>query len=94
LSVDLNDRFFDLTMKIVNYSLEFVDQPSYASLRLADVLESLVSLSSSIEGVDRREFYGKVYAKLRDRIDAEDRSALLNDILSLYIDEWRRSDSH
>lgn len=92
MSVDLNEHYFDLTMKVLNYSLEFIDQPSYASLRLTDVLESLVSLSSSIDGVKNQEFYEKVNAKLKSRMNiTEDRASLLNEILVLYIEEWRKN---
>ena len=57
MSQKLDDRYFDLTMKILNYAIEFIDQPGYASLRMTDVLESLLHLSTQLEGVDRREFY-------------------------------------
>jgi hypothetical protein len=80
-------------MKILNYAMEFIDQPGYASLRMTDVLESLLDLSSQLEGVDRREFYASVKAKLSDRLDMtnqQDQAGLLNELLALYIEEWRK----
>ena len=93
MSQKLDDRYFDLTMKILNYAIEFIDQPGYASLRMTDVLESLLDLSTQLEGVDRREFYKSVKAKLSDRFDMttqQEEASLLNELLALYITEWRK----
>jgi hypothetical protein len=93
LSKKLDDRYFDLTMKILNYAMEFIDQPGYASLRMTDVLESLTDLYSQLEGVDRREFYASIKAKLNDRLimtTKQDEANLLNELLALYIEEWRK----
>jgi hypothetical protein len=60
---------------------------------MTDVLESLLDLSSQLEGVDRREFYASVKAKLSDRLDMtnqQDQAGLLNELLALYIEEWRK----
>ena len=88
-----DDRYFDLTMKVLNYAMEFVNQPSYASLRMTDVLQSLVDISSEIEGVERKEFYASVKAKFRDRKLMTTKKAeidFLNELLTFYVEEWRR----
>jgi hypothetical protein len=90
----LDDRYFDLTMRVLNYAMEFVNQPGYASLRITDVLESLLDISSQLEGVNRREFYASVKAKLNDRFimaNQQDKAGLLNELLALYIEEWRKT---
>jgi hypothetical protein len=89
----LDDRYFDLTMRVLNYAIEFIDQPGYASLRITDILESLLNISSQLEGVNRREFYASVKAKLSNRFDMttqQDKASLLNELLALYIEEWRK----
>jgi hypothetical protein len=90
----LGDRYFDLTMKVLNYAIEFLNTPGYSSLRLTDLLDSLVTLASEIEGVDRNEFYSKIGEKLNNRSvmsAQQDRDRLLNDILELYVEEWRKN---
>ena len=91
MSTKLEERYFDLTMKVVSYALEFVDAPGYSSLRLTDLLENLVSISSLIKGVDKQEFYKKIEEKLAGQVDTEDRVSLLNEINNLYIEEWKKS---
>ncbi|GAG78091.1 unnamed protein product [marine sediment metagenome] len=56
MSDKFDDRYFDLTMKILNYAIEFVKQPSYASTRMTDVLQNLIDLSAEIEGVNREDY--------------------------------------
>ena len=90
MSKTIKDRYFDLTMKVLNYAIEFVDQPSYASLRLIDILESLIDLSNSVEGVNDKEFYQKVKTKFKDRILMEDNTAFLDELLNIYINEWKK----
>ena len=94
MSETFDDRYFDLTMKVVNYAFEFVNQPGYAFLRMTDLLDSLVNLSSIIDGVDRKEFYEIIKANLKGRrnlVTSEEKTNLLNEILSIYIEEWRKS---
>lgn len=93
LNKTIKDRYFDLTMKVLNYAIEFVDQPSYASLRLTDILESLIDLSNSIEGVDDKEFYQTVKTKFNNRIlmaTPQDNIAFLDDLLNIYVNEWKK----
>lgn len=89
---DLNDEFFDLTCRVLNYAIEFVNAPGYASLRLVDVLKSLIDLQPQIEGVSREEFYQKLREKMESRdlmADKEGRSNLLDELLAIFVDEWR-----
>lgn len=93
MSQTLDDRYFDLTMKTLNYAFEFLNTPGYSSLRLTDLLDGLVALAPELEGVDRKEFYAKVGEKLKNRramSAQQDRSVLLNDLLELYVEEWRK----
>ena len=90
----LEDRYFDLCLKVVNYGMEFLNQPGYASLRLTDLLDALVRLAPEISGVDKNEFYEKVSVKLENRramSTQQDRGQMLNDILSMFVEEWRKS---
>ena len=92
MSAVLENVYFDITMKVVNYALEFVNQPGYAFLRITDLLDSLLALALEIKEVDKKEFYEKVKTKLKDRRNLntpEERTAVLNEILSMYIEEWR-----
>jgi hypothetical protein len=92
MSSDLETVYFDLTMKVVNYALEFVNQPGYAFLRITDLLDSLLSLVPMINEIDKKDFYKNIKIKLKDRRNLstpEERTAVLNDILSIYIEEWR-----
>jgi len=94
LSATLDDQFFDFAVRVLNYAIEFVNMPGYASLRLVDVLKGLVDLSSRIEGVNRKEFYEKVKERLEGRkllVDAKQRSMFLDELLSMFVDEWRKS---
>lgn len=93
MSQTLDDRYFDLTMKILNYAMEFVNQPSYASLRMTDVLQSLIDISAEIGGIERKEFYALVKEKFRDRklmTTKQDEIDFLNELLTLYVEDWRR----
>lgn len=93
MSQTLDDRYFDLTMKVLNYAMEFVNQPSYASLRMTDVLQSLIDISTEIDGIEMKEFYASVKEKFRDRKLMTIKQAeidFLNELLTLYIEEWRR----
>jgi hypothetical protein len=89
---DLNDEFFDLTCRVLNYAIEFVNAPGYASLRLVDILKSLIYLQPQIDGVSRGEFYQKLREKLDSRdllADEKRKSKLLDELLTIYVDEWR-----
>jgi hypothetical protein len=89
---DLNDEFFDLTCRVLNYAIEFVNAPGYASLRLVDILKSLIYLQPQIDGVSRGEFYQKLREKLDSRdllADEKRKSKLFDELLTIYVDEWR-----
>ena len=95
MSTTLDDQFFDLAVRVLNYAIEFVNMSGYASLRLVDVLNDLIELSSRIEGINRGEFYEKVRERMEGRkllADAEKRSMFLDELLSLFIEEWRKAD--
>lgn len=96
MSETLDDKFFDFTFKILNYAIEFAESPGYASLRMTDVLERMVELSSEIEGISRADFYRRVGEKFKSRrLMSEQKSRdtlareILDDLLSMFIEEWR-----
>jgi len=94
LKGSLDDQFFDLACRVLNYAIEFVNAPGYASLRLVDVLKSLIDLQPRIEGISRGEFYQKVRKKMESRellSNAEARSKFLDDLLTMFVDEWRET---
>jgi len=94
LKGSINDQFFDLACRVLNYAIEFVNASGYASLRLVDVLKSLMELQPQIEGVARGEFYQKVREKLESRellVGAEARSKFLDELLTMFVDEWRKT---
>ena len=93
MSTTLDDQLFDLAMRTLNYSIEFVNTPGYASLRLMDLLQSLVGLSMQIEGISKKEFYGKVKEKMEDRrlmADQKEQAEFLDELLTMFVDEWRK----
>lgn len=94
MSENLDDKFFDLAVRILNYAIEFVNMPGYASLRLIDVLKDFLELSHQIEGFSRKDFYYKVREKIEGRnllADARDRAMFLDELLAMFIDEWRKA---
>lgn len=98
MSETLDDKYFDLTFKILNYAIEFTRTPTYASLRTTDILERMVELSSEIDGVSRVDFYRKVNEKFKSRrLMSEQMSRdefareILDDLLSMYIEEWKET---
>jgi len=94
LKGSLDDQIFDLACRVLNYAIEFVNSPGYASLRLIDVLKGLLELQPQIEGVGRDRFYQKIRGALesRDRlVSAEDRSRFLDELLTMFVDEWRKA---
>ena len=88
----LDDQFFDLACRVLNYAIEFVNAPGYASLRLVDVLKGLLELQPQMEGVSRGEFYQRLQEKLESRdllVGVEERSKFLDELLTMFVDEWR-----
>jgi hypothetical protein len=93
MSSTLDDQFFDLALRVLNYAIEFENTPGYASLRLTDVLESLIDLSLKIDGIRRRDMYSKVKERLENRrllAGAEERSEFLDELLTMFVNEWRK----
>lgn len=92
---DLEERFFDILLRTINYAIEFSEEKSYASLRFIDLFSSLLDLQPIILRETRRdEFYERVREKLKSREvmeSREDRSRFQREILEMFIDEWRRS---
>ena len=94
MSETVDREFFDLSMRVLNYSIEFVNSPGYASLRLLDVLESLVALSPKVEGISNREFYGRLKKKFEERrlmVDSKEQAKFLDELLSMFVEEWRKN---
>ena len=94
LKGSIDEEFFDLACRVLNYAIEFVNASGYASLRLVDVLNSLMELQPQMEGVTRGEFYQKVREKLESReliVSAEASSKFLDELLTMFVDEWRKT---
>lgn len=92
MSENLDDVFFDHAFKILNYAVEFANSPGYASLRMTDILEKTVELSSRIEGVSRTDFYGQVMEKFKNRKIMSERKShetFLDELMVMFIEEWR-----
>lgn len=92
---DLDDRFFDILLRTLNYSMEFTNEASYASLRFMDLFSSLLRLPL-IKDLSRSEFYERLREKIKDRQlvrDPEARPRLQSELLQMFIDEWKRGAS-
>jgi hypothetical protein len=91
---ELEERFFDILLRTLNYAIEFAGERSYASLRFMDLFSSLLDLQPMILREARRgEFYERLRGRLRDRQvmeGREERSKFQREILEMFIDEWRR----
>jgi hypothetical protein len=90
----IDDEFFDLSCRVLNYAIEFINAPGYASLRLLDIFIGLIELQPQIEGISRGEFYQKLRIKLESRdllAEAEERSKLLDELLTMFVDEWKNT---
>jgi hypothetical protein len=94
LNNNLDEQFFDLCCSVLNYAIEFVESPGYASLRLVDVLKALIDLQFKMGGLKMSSFYHDVWEKLESRdliADADERARLLDEMLSMFVDEWRKT---
>lgn len=94
MSETLDDKFFDYTFQLLNYAIEFAKSPGYASLRLMDVLEKTVNLSLQIEEITQIEFYETVKEKFKDRMimsGQKSREDFLDELLTVFVDEWRKN---
>jgi len=90
---NLEDRFFDVLLRTLNYSMEFINETSYASLRFMDLFTSLLRIQPLIQGLSRAQFYETLREKIRDRElirDLEERSRLQKELLQRFIEEWKK----
>jgi len=95
LAGDLDECFFDILLRTLNYSMEFANEASYASLRFMDLFSSLLRLPL-IKDLSRNEFYERLGEKIKDRQlvkDPEARPRLQSELLQMFIDEWKRGAS-
>jgi hypothetical protein len=93
VSETLEERFFDFSFQVLNYAIEFVRSPGYSSLRFSDVLQKTMSLTLEVEGAGKREFYLSVLKRFEKResmSDTEAREVFLNELLDMFITEWRK----
>lgn len=94
MAEELEERFFDILLRTLNYAMEFSEERSYASLRFMDLFSSLLDLQPIILRETRRgEFYEKLRGRLKGREvmeGREDRTRFQREILELFIEEWRR----
>ena len=90
---DADERFFDLLMKTLNYSIEFNNSPGYASLRFMDLFTSLVDAQPLILKETRhREFYDRVRNRIKTRVPGqagEARTSMHTDLTQMFIEEWK-----
>jgi len=93
MSEILDAHFFDYAFQVLNYAIEFVKAPGYSSLRFTDVLEKTVNLALQIEGIENKGFYEELRKKFVDRrvmSDQGTREAFLEELLTMFIEEWRK----
>jgi len=93
---NFEDLFFDVLLRTLNYSIEFVNDASYASLRFMDMFTSLLKLQPLMD-MPQKEFYERLREKIKDRElvrDSKERSKLQNELSQMFIEEWRRRTSH
>jgi len=90
---NLEDRFFDVLLRTLNYSIEFVNDASYASLRFMDLFTSLLDFQPLVKELSRIEFYETLRKKIKDRNlirDPETRLKLQTELQEMFIERWRR----
>ena len=91
---NLDEQYFDLCCRVLNYAIEFVESPGYASLRLVDVLKDLIELQFKMESHQKTNFYHEVWEKLKLRdlmANADDRARLLDELSTMFVNEWRKT---
>jgi hypothetical protein len=92
MSESIEEKYFDFSLKVLNYAIEFVNQTGYSSLRMTDVLENLALLSTQIDGVNKKDFYLKLNNKFKNKplmSTPQERSIFLNELFDMFIEEWR-----
>jgi hypothetical protein len=95
MSENLEERFYDALLRTLNYSIEFVNDSSYASLRFMDLFTTLLKLQP-LMSMPRNEFYESLREKIKDRElvrEPKERAKLQTELSQMFIEEWRRRDS-
>ena len=93
MSVPIDEEYFDFCFRVLNYAIELTNSSGYASTRMTDVLQKLIDLSSQFEEVGREEFYKTLVKKFENRrlmAIQQNRRNFLDELLQLFVDEWRR----
>lgn len=88
----LDEKFFDLAVRVANYAVEFRNTAGYVPIRLVDILRGLLELAPHIEGVSRKRFYAETLEKIEGRdilSSGEERAKFIDELFDLFIDEWR-----
>ena len=89
----LDEKFFDLAIRTVNYAVEFGNTEGYVPIRIVDVLKGLLELTSHME-ISRKKFYSKVLEKIETRdlsVTGKKRAKFLDELLDMFIIEWSKS---
>jgi hypothetical protein len=89
----LDEKFFDLAVRTINYAVEFGNTEGYVPLRIVDILKGLLELAPHME-ISRKEFYSRVIERIeaRDLLETGQRRAeFLDELLDMFIDEWSES---
>jgi len=89
----LEDRFFDVLLRTLNYAMEFVNDRGYASLRFMDLFSSLLDLQLHIKEIPHEEFYERLRTKIKERElmgGQGTRAQLQSELLDMFVNEWRR----
>jgi hypothetical protein len=73
--------------------MEFMDSPNYASLRFMDLFSNLLNLQPLMGESAHDDFYEILRQKLLERrvmSNSETRSKRINELIQLFIDEWKK----
>jgi hypothetical protein len=73
--------------------MEFIDSPNYASLRFMDLFTNMLNLQTLMGESAHDDFYEMLRQKLQERrvmSDTETRSKRINELIQLFIDEWKK----
>ena len=90
----LDEKFFDLAVRVVNYAVEFRNTAGYVPIRLVDILKGLLELAPYMEGISRKAFYAETLERIEGRdilSSGEERAEFIDELFDLFIDEWRRT---
>lgn len=90
---ELDEKFFDLAVRTVNYAVEFGNTEGYVPLRIVDILKGLLGLAPHMK-ISRKEFYSEVLEKIetRDLLETgRQRAEFLDELMDMFINEWSKS---